>query len=48
VFGLIEPMTVLTERYEDVPEDREATAAEIVQALDAFRAAAPWPLPDEP
>jgi hypothetical protein len=48
VFGLIEPMTVLTERYEDVPEAREATAAEIVQALDAFRAAAPWPLPDEP
>ena len=45
VFGLIEPMTVLTERYEDVPEAREATAAEIVRALEAFQAAAPWPLP---
>jgi hypothetical protein len=44
VFGLIEPMTVLTERYEDVPEARAATAAEIVRELDAFRAVAPWPL----
>jgi hypothetical protein len=45
-FGLVEPMTVLTERYEDLPEAREATAAEIVRVLEAFRAAAPWPLPD--
>jgi hypothetical protein len=37
---------VLTERYEDLPEAREATAAEIVRVLEAFRAAAPWPLPD--
>jgi hypothetical protein len=45
VFGLIEPMTELTERYEDVPEAREATGAEIMRVLEAFRAAAPWPLP---
>jgi hypothetical protein len=45
-FGLIEPMTALTEHYEDVPEAREATGAEIMRVLDAFRAAAPWPLPD--
>jgi hypothetical protein len=31
---------------EDVPEAREATAAEIVRQLEAFRTAAPWPLPD--
>jgi hypothetical protein len=46
VFGLVEPMTVLTERYEDVQDARAATAAEIVRVLGAFRQAAPWPLPD--
>lgn len=44
VFGLIDPMTELTERYEDQPQARPATAAEIVRVLDAFRAAAPWPV----
>ncbi|WP_214407354.1 hypothetical protein [Pseudonocardia lacus] len=44
VFGLIEPMTELTERYEDRPQERPATAAEIVRVLDEYRAAAPWPV----
>jgi hypothetical protein len=44
VFGLIEPMTELIERYEDQPQARPATAAEIARILDAYRAAAPWPV----
>jgi hypothetical protein len=44
VFGLVEPMTALTERYEDQPHDRAATAAEIVRVLGEYRAVAPWPV----
>jgi hypothetical protein len=45
-FGLVAPMTQLRIRYEDEPERRPATAEEIVATLDAFRASAPWPLPE--
>jgi hypothetical protein len=43
-FGLIAPMTELAERYEDRPDERDTTAAAICEALDGFRARAPWPL----
>ncbi len=43
-FGLVGPMTALRVRYEDEPERRAETAARIVEVLDRFRAAAPWPL----
>ena len=45
-FGLVAPMTELAERYEDVPGSRDATGAEIIRILDAFRAQAPWPIID--
>jgi hypothetical protein len=43
-FGLVAPMTELATRYEEVPQTRDETAAEIVRALDGFRARAPWPV----
>jgi hypothetical protein len=43
-FGLVEPMTELAIRYEDVPEERAGTAAEITRMLAGFRARAPWPV----
>jgi hypothetical protein len=43
-FGLVEPMTELAIRYEDVPEERAGTAAEITRMLAEFRARAPWPV----
>lgn len=43
-FGLVASMTELATRYEEVPQTRDETAAEIVRALDGFRARAPWPV----
>lgn len=45
-FGLVEPMTELAVRYEDRPDERNATGAEIARELEAFRARAPWPIPE--
>jgi len=44
-FELVEPLSAMVFRYEDVPERRDDTARAIVETLAAFRAAAPWPLP---
>ncbi len=42
-FGLLEPLSNLRTRYEDEPDSRAATAAEITAVLDDFRLRAPWP-----
>lgn len=43
-FGLLEPLSELRTRYEDEPDTRDATGAEIAAVLDDFRARAPWPI----
>ena len=43
-FGLLEPLSELRTRYEDEPDSRETTGAEITALLDDFRARAPWPI----
>ena len=42
-FGLVPPLTTLTERYEDFPESRPETAEEITDVLMRFLDVAPWP-----
>lgn len=44
VFGLIPPLAVLVERYEDEPDARTATGEEIVGVLAAYCERAPRPL----
>ena len=46
-FGIVGPMTELAVRYEDRPEERDALALEIARQLDAYRARAPWPIPEQ-
>ena len=43
-FGIVPPLFDLLVRYEDEPDTRDATAAEITAVLDDFRARAPWPI----
>ncbi|MGI5126085.1 hypothetical protein ACQEVB_04645 [Pseudonocardia sp. CA-107938] len=43
-FGLLAPLGELRMRYEDEPDSRDATGAEIAAVLDDFRARAPWPI----
>lgn len=43
-FRLLDPLESLVVRYEDEPDVRDETAAEIVALLDDFRARAPWPV----
>ena len=45
-FGLVEPMAELAVRFEDRPDERDAVAIEIARELAAFRARAPWPIPE--
>jgi hypothetical protein len=42
-YGLVAPLSALTERYEDHPDDRPAVAAEITAVLTHFLEVAPWP-----
>lgn len=44
-YGIVAPLTELTERYEDHPDDRPDTAEEITAVLTQFLEVAPWPLP---
>ncbi len=43
-YGLVQPLTALTERYEDHPDERPAVAEEITAVLTRFLEIAPWPL----
>lgn len=42
-YGLVSPLTALTERYEDHPESRAESAEEITAVLTRFLDVAPWP-----
>jgi hypothetical protein len=43
-FGLVEALSDLRMRYEDEPDTRDTTSAEITAVLDDFRARAPLPI----
>lgn len=43
-YGLVPPLTELTERYEDEPDRRTETAEEITAVLTRLLEVAPWPV----
>ena len=43
-YGLVQPLILLTERYEDRPDGRPGIAEEITAVLTRFLEVAPWPL----
>jgi hypothetical protein len=42
-YGIVPPLTTLTERYVDHPDDRDAVADDIAAVLTRFLEVAPWP-----